>query len=218
MLGLPVLAGSADLAEDAAKRRHRRKHKINALLHEGAPVRHWDRDLGPDIPQLVATDLDGTLVHSDGTITPRTREALLALQAQGVIVVFVTGRPLRWAREVFDDVGEHGMAIVSNGALVWDVHQDQPDLIRAVAPEVGFGASAGNTISPCAEVVSVRLALGPPVRLTEAPTSGVLSASMTETSSNALFEDAADGGATRVCIVASGLLLPTWVTVTVPRL
>ena len=28
VLGLPVLAGSSDLAEDAAKRRHRRKHKI----------------------------------------------------------------------------------------------------------------------------------------------------------------------------------------------
>ena len=88
--------------------------------------------------RLVATDLDGTLVHSDGTITPRTREALLALQARGVIVVFVTGRPLRWAREVFDDVGDHGIAIVSNGALVWDVHGDRPDLVRAVNPEIGI--------------------------------------------------------------------------------
>jgi hypothetical protein len=90
--------------------------------------------------RLVATDLDGTLVHSDGTITARTREVLLELQARGVIVVFVTGRPLRWARDVFDDVGEHGMAIVSNGALVWDVHGDRPDLIRAVEPGVGIAA------------------------------------------------------------------------------
>lgn len=90
--------------------------------------------------KLVAADLDGTLLHSDGTISARTREALLALQAQGVIVVFVTGRPLRWARDVFDDVGDHGMAIVSNGALVWDVHGDRPDLVRAVAPEVGVAA------------------------------------------------------------------------------
>jgi dipeptidyl aminopeptidase/acylaminoacyl peptidase len=58
VLGLPVLAGSADLPEDAAKRRLRRKHKISALLHEAAPVRYWDHDLGPDIPQLVAVDLD----------------------------------------------------------------------------------------------------------------------------------------------------------------
>ena len=58
VLGLPVVAGAADLAEDAAKRRHRRKHKITALLHEQAAVRYWDHDLGPDLPQLTVTDLD----------------------------------------------------------------------------------------------------------------------------------------------------------------
>ena len=40
---------------------------------------------------------------------------------RGVPVVFVTGRPLRWAEEVFEYVGAHGLAVVSNGALVWDV-------------------------------------------------------------------------------------------------
>jgi hydroxymethylpyrimidine pyrophosphatase-like HAD family hydrolase len=90
--------------------------------------------------KLVATDLDGTLVHSDGTITPRSREVLRALQDRGVIVVFVTGRPLRWARDVFDDVGEHGMAIVSNGALLWDVTNDRSELVRAVPVEAGVAA------------------------------------------------------------------------------
>ena len=33
----------------------------------------------------------------------------------------MTGRPLRWAEDVFEYVGSHGLAIVSNGALVWDV-------------------------------------------------------------------------------------------------
>ena len=44
----------------------------------------------------------------------------------GVPVVFVTGRPLRWAADVFDHVGAHGLAVVSNGALVWDVARRQP--------------------------------------------------------------------------------------------
>ncbi|RYE78314.1 MAG: HAD family hydrolase, partial [Myxococcales bacterium] len=30
--------------------------------------------------RLVATDLDGTLVRSDGSISPRTREVLTAIQ------------------------------------------------------------------------------------------------------------------------------------------
>jgi Cof subfamily protein (haloacid dehalogenase superfamily) len=85
--------------------------------------------------RLVATDLDGTLVHSDGTVTDRTRAALVAAEEAGIEVVFVTGRPLRWAAELFEHVGGHGLAVVSNGALVWDVGADAPNLERPIAPE-----------------------------------------------------------------------------------
>ncbi len=90
--------------------------------------------------RLVATDLDGTLVRSDGTISGRTRAVLAAVQEQGVEVVFVTGRPLRWAEEVFELVGGHGLAIVSNGAVVWDVSAAGPQLVRPIAPDVGLEA------------------------------------------------------------------------------
>ena len=92
--------------------------------------------------RLVATDLDGTLVHSDGSITPRTRDALLAAEAAGISVVFVTGRPLRWAEEVFDHVGGHGLAIVSNGALVWDVAGNDVRTTRTIDPVVGLEVCA----------------------------------------------------------------------------
>jgi len=55
-------------------------------------------------------------------------------------VVFVTGRPLRWAEEVFEYVGGHGLAIVSNGAIVWDVAAAAPQRVRAITPEVGLEA------------------------------------------------------------------------------
>lgn len=87
--------------------------------------------------RLVATDLDGTLVHSDGTVTPRTRAALAAAEEAGITVVFVTGRPLRWAREVFEHVGPHGLAIISNGALVWDVAGDRAALERPIPSGAG---------------------------------------------------------------------------------
>ena len=90
--------------------------------------------------RLVATDLDGTLVRSDGTISPRTRAVLVAAEEQGVEVVFVTGRPLRWAEEVFSYVGGHGLAIVSNGAIVWDVAAAVPQLTRPIPPAVGLEA------------------------------------------------------------------------------
>lgn len=89
-------------------------------------------------PRLVATDLDGTLVRTDGTVSAYTREVIAALDELGVPVVFVTGRPLRWAEEVFEYVGDHGLAIVSNGALVWDVARDRVDLTRTIPVDVGL--------------------------------------------------------------------------------
>lgn len=87
--------------------------------------------------RLVASDLDGTLVHSDGSVSARTRAALVAAEAAGLEVVFVTGRPLRWAEEVFEHVGGHGLAIVSNGALVWDVARAAEHLVRPIDPATG---------------------------------------------------------------------------------
>ena len=47
----------------------------------------------------------------------------------------MTGRPLRWAEDVFEHVGSHGLAIVSNGALVWDVARERVHLQRPVPPD-----------------------------------------------------------------------------------
>ena len=71
--------------------------------------------------KLVATDLDGTLLHTDGTVTDRTRAALTAVEDLGVTVVFVTGRPIRWMAELWQHVGDHGLAVCSNGGIVYDV-------------------------------------------------------------------------------------------------
>jgi Cof subfamily protein (haloacid dehalogenase superfamily) len=90
------------------------------------------------LPRLVATDLDGTLVRSDGTVSDYTRGVLDELDRRGVPVVFVTGRPLRWAEDVFEYVGGHGLAVVSNGALVWDVSREAVHLTRAIRPELGL--------------------------------------------------------------------------------
>jgi Cof subfamily protein (haloacid dehalogenase superfamily) len=44
------------------------------------------------LPRLVATDLDGTLIRSDGTVSPRTRAVLRQVRDAGIEVVGVTGR------------------------------------------------------------------------------------------------------------------------------
>ncbi len=77
--------------------------------------------VSPPLPRLVATDLDGTLLHTDGTVTARTRAVLTALDSLDIPVVFTTGRPIRWMDDLWSDVGGHGLAICSNGGIVYDV-------------------------------------------------------------------------------------------------
>ncbi|GAA1932015.1 HAD family hydrolase [Nocardioides marmoribigeumensis] len=86
--------------------------------------------------RLVATDLDGTLLHTDGTVTDRTRRVIEALEARGVLVVFVTGRPVRWMETLWPHVGDHGLAICSNGAIVYDVAQHAVSELRPIPREV----------------------------------------------------------------------------------
>ncbi|MDR3067895.1 MAG: Cof-type HAD-IIB family hydrolase, partial [Cellulomonas sp.] len=71
--------------------------------------------------RLLATDLDGTLLRPDLSVSPRTVAALADAQAAGVQVVFVTARPHRWLAPLAGLVGPHGTAICANGASVVDV-------------------------------------------------------------------------------------------------
>src|SRR5512147_1448757 len=73
-------------------------------------------------PRLIATDLDGTLLRDDKSVSPRTVAALAAAEDAGVEVFFVTGRPARWMNVVSDHVHGHGLAICGNGAAVVDLH------------------------------------------------------------------------------------------------
>ncbi|MDQ3094627.1 MAG: HAD family hydrolase, partial [Actinomycetota bacterium] len=72
-------------------------------------------------PRLVATDLDGTLLRSDGSASARTVRAIQGIQQAGVEVVVATARPPRWMHDLVEVVGDHGVAICSNGAFVYDV-------------------------------------------------------------------------------------------------
>ena len=64
VVSAPVLpaagaAGNGSSAEDDARlRRERKDAGITAILHESAPIRYWDHDLGPDQPRLFAVDPD----------------------------------------------------------------------------------------------------------------------------------------------------------------
>lgn len=92
------------------------------------------------IPRVVATDLDGTLLRSDGTLAPRTLSALQAAERAGALVILCTARPARWLAPLAAAAGRHGLAVCANGGVVWDVHGrtvlDQFPLPVAQAREV----------------------------------------------------------------------------------
>ena len=51
----PVLPGASGIADDAQRRKSRADAGVTAILHEAAPVRHWDHDLGPDQLRLLVS-------------------------------------------------------------------------------------------------------------------------------------------------------------------
>ena len=75
--------------------------------------------------RLVATDLDGTLVRTDGSISSRTRSALATVEEAGAVLVLVTGRPPRWMAPIVEATGHRGIAVCANGALVYDLHTER---------------------------------------------------------------------------------------------
>ncbi len=120
-------------------------------------------------PRVVATDLDGTIIRTDGTVSPRTRRALAAAEEAGALVVFVTGRPPRWMHPVAEETGHRGLAICANGALVYDLHTEtvveehllQPaaarqvvQLLRQRIPDVTYAVDRGSSFGHEPEYVA----------------------------------------------------------------
>ena len=98
--------------------------------------------------RMVATDLDGTLIRSDGRIAARDLETLRTLGERGVVRVVATGRSLRSARQaIARDLPLDYLAFSSGaglldwrtGALIgaWglDAHQTE----RAAAALIAMG-------------------------------------------------------------------------------
>jgi hypothetical protein len=88
------------------------------------------------LPSLVASDVDGTLLDHDETITTRTRVAVHAAVAGGATFVLATGRPPRWIAPVVDALGFAPMAVCANGAVIYDPAEDRVVSARTLAVEM----------------------------------------------------------------------------------
>lgn len=74
---------------------------------------------------LLALDLDGTTLSSQGRVLPKTHAAIDRLRARGVDVVLVTGRHHVAARPFHADLGLDTPAICCNGGYVYDFAEER---------------------------------------------------------------------------------------------
>ncbi len=74
---------------------------------------------------LIATDLDGTLLRGDDTVSARTRSALARAVASGARHLVVTGRPAPRVRPLLRILGGRGLAVCGQGAQVYDAGADR---------------------------------------------------------------------------------------------
>ncbi|MEV7860023.1 HAD family hydrolase [Streptomyces hirsutus] len=74
---------------------------------------------------LIATDLDGTLLRGDDTLSDRSLAALALAARAGARHLVVTGRPAPRVRPILDDLGAAGLAVCGQGAQVYDAGADR---------------------------------------------------------------------------------------------
>jgi Cof subfamily protein (haloacid dehalogenase superfamily) len=94
-------------------------------------------------PRLIASDMDGTLLRGDDTVSDATLAELERWRAEGVPVVLATGRPPRWMRRIRDVLG-YGTAVCCNGAVLLDLERFEvvdeepvlPDVLESVTVEL----------------------------------------------------------------------------------
>ena len=106
--------------------------------------------------RLVASDVDGTLLRSDETLSPRNLAAVNRVVERSLFVI-ATGRPPRVTHPIAEMLGHHGVAVCSNGAVTMDLRDESivdthfltpehaaaaTDAIRRILPDVGFAIDA----------------------------------------------------------------------------
>lgn len=109
-------------------------------------------------PRLIATDLDGTFLRPDGTVSPINAAAVAMAADLGVPFVIATGRPARWLGVLDELTSAHPQVIVSNGGAVVDLNSRKPihqfpldsarmlavaEDLRQAIPGLTFGLEAG---------------------------------------------------------------------------
>lgn len=115
-----------------------------------------------DRPELVASDVDGTLLDPLERVTSRTAGVIGRVGAASVPFVLVSGRPPRWIPPVARAAGLTGYAVCANGATVYDIGSGEVLSVRGLAPVVLQDVTrAVRGVLPDIRVAAERTSVGP---------------------------------------------------------
>ncbi|WP_116049025.1 Cof-type HAD-IIB family hydrolase [Amycolatopsis palatopharyngis] len=89
-----------------------------------------------DRPQLIASDVDGTLLDPAERLSPRTAAVVHQVAEEGVPFILVTGRPARWIAPVAGPARLEGYAVCANGAVLYDIAADRVLNVHGLEPVV----------------------------------------------------------------------------------
>jgi len=73
---------------------------------------------------LIAFDMDGTLLRSDGTIGEESKKLIKQIIADGNYVSIASGRPGRVIVPYYDELGLNGPVVSYNGCKIFKPHDD----------------------------------------------------------------------------------------------
>ena len=85
--------------------------------------------------KMLVSDIDGTLLNSQGQLTPAVIGAIREAHEQGIIVTLATGRHLRGVKQIVQRIGVSVPVILGNGAVIVDPYKGETLLHRPLAPE-----------------------------------------------------------------------------------
>jgi len=88
--------------------------------------------------RMLAIDLDGTLLDPRGHLSPENLNAVRCAQDAGALVVLCTGRGLKEAQQIIDQVGHDCPAVLAGGAQISDPATGQTLYRAGLEPHVAL--------------------------------------------------------------------------------
>lgn len=75
--------------------------------------------------KLVAIDLDGTLLNSNGIVSNETKEILQKIISKNIKIVLASGRMIDSIKSIAEEIGEQKYLIAGNGSIVYDMERQE---------------------------------------------------------------------------------------------